>query len=114
MKKKFGRNILCLILAFSLLFSSNALATVGETLTWEDKLSPQLRLFMEVVEPTEKNSVYIWLQDIDQDSVDRTVEQQIGITRDNVEVISEDMSESLLHFHLTYTPIYAIINSRRS
>jgi len=43
----------------------------------------------------EKIPVYIWTLDIDQTAVDTEVESRTGLTRDNLAVIDEEMSEEL-------------------
>ncbi|MCL1903926.1 MAG: hypothetical protein FWF94_05875 [Oscillospiraceae bacterium] len=61
----------------------------------EDKIDPALQEIMENSKATEKIPVSIWLTDIDQEAVDRTVERKTGLTRDNLEVVKENISDDL-------------------
>jgi hypothetical protein len=97
MKKRLYKSILCLFLAFVMLISTGGMLLADDSAVRADKICSELRVAMSAAERDELISVYIWIQDIDRNAIDVAVERQTGITRDNVEVISGDMSDSLTH-----------------
>jgi predicted PurR-regulated permease PerM len=61
----------------------------------DEKLSSDLLEKMQKSKSNEKISVSIWLTDINQEAIEGTVAKRTGLTRNNLEVIQDYMSDEL-------------------
>lgn len=93
-KKRNSFRIISVITVLSLFLSIGANGIV-DVIRADSKICPDLLEIMQESRSNEKIPVSIWLTDIDQDEVERKVEQQIGFTVDDVVVIQEDIPEDL-------------------
>ena len=82
MKATIKRN-LGLFLSCLLALSSIGMTPIAKDVSWRDKISKELKEVIEISKPDDKIPVFIWIQDIDQEAVERQAERSIGFTKND-------------------------------
>ena len=95
-KSKEVKRITAVFLVLSLFISVIGISAVEETeINAVDKISSHLLEEMQKSDENDKIPVSVWMTDIDQEAADTIVEEQTGLTRDNLEVIKDHLSDEL-------------------